>query len=101
MICECAFQLKPQAWLAYDKAHRQACVVNHSLCLNVMNDQLYHHYLRDMHALPVCLICHRFGHMAAACPERDWSITPKPDYPMAPRPPLHAPTALQSAPRVQ
>ena len=108
MICEYASQFKPQAWLAYDKAHRQACAVNQSLRLDVRNDQAYHRYLRDIHILPVCYICHRFGHMAATCPEKDRSVTPKPDYPTVPRPPMqpspyhyYAPSASQSAPPSQ
>ena len=108
MICEYASQFKPQAWLAYDKAHRKACAVNQSLRLDVRNDQAYHRYLRDIHTLPVCYICHRFGHMAATCPEKDRSVTPKPDYPTIPRPPMqpspyryYAPSASQSVPPSQ
>ena len=108
MICEYASQFKPQAWLAYDRAHRQACAVNQSLHLDVRNDQAYHRYLRDIHTLPVCYICHRFGHMAATCVEKDRSVTYKPDHPTVPRPsiqpsPYHyyAPSASQSVPPSQ
>ena len=108
MICEYSSQFKPQAWLAYDRAHRQACAVNQSLRLDARNDQAYHRYLRDIHTLPVCYICHRFGHMAATCLEKDRSVTPKPDYPMETRPPMqpspyhyNALSTSQSAPPSQ
>ena len=82
--------------------------MNQLLCLDVRNDQAYHWYLWNIHTLLVCYICHHFGHMAAACPKKDRSVTPKSDYPMVPRPPMqpspyhyYAPSASQSAPPSQ
>ena len=107
MICGCASQFKPQAWLAYDRAHRQTCAVNQSLRLDVRNDQAklslvslgHPHFTRLLHLSPF------WPYQAATCvkiDEKDRSVTYKPDYPTVPRPsiqpsPYHyyAPSASQ------
>ena len=46
MISEYAAQFKPQAWLAYDRAHRQARAVNKSKPWDERDDKAYQRFMR-------------------------------------------------------
>ena len=85
MISEYAALFKPQAWLAYDRARRQARAVNKAKPWDVRDDKAYQHFMRDIHALPPCYMCGRPGHFVNTCPQWERNYGPRSEYQAAQR----------------